>query len=365
MKVKFKNNNNAEFFSTLSKRVEEYFVQNDLSKNANSKMVFKTTLILTVFFASYFLLIFNVFNVWGAIGLCMLLGLFKSFIGFNISHDAAHGSYSSKPIANNILSYTFEMLGTSSYMWKIMHNVIHHTYTNIPEHDDDLEPFFMIRLNPTKKAMRVHKYQHWYATFFYALTSFSWVFSKDYGKLFQKEIGGSYQVKKHAPKDVIILLASKLSYYMFFIILPWLVLPFSFLQIIAGFMIMHAVQGISLAIVFQLAHVVEEAEFPEPAACGTIENSWAIHQLYTTANFARNSKLATFFFGGLNFQVEHHLFPRICHVHYRPLSDIVKETALEYGIPYNENTTMWKAIKSHYKMIKRLGVAPQVTEAAA
>jgi len=131
---------------------------------------------------------------------------------------------------------------------------------------------------------------------------------------------------------------------------------------------MHFIQGITLAVVFQLAHVVEGATFPAPDEKGDIMNNWTIHQLNTTANFAMKSPLAFWFFGGLNFQVEHHLFPHICHIHYPQLAPIVKQTANEFGISYHENTTMWDAIKSHTRMLKLLGrfdVLPSATATAA
>lgn len=354
MQVKFQAASNPQFFNTLRNRVEDYFKQNNISKNGDWRMVSKTIIILSVFFGSYILLVSNLLAPWSAALICVLLGLFTAFIGFNISHDAVHGSYSSNPKVNKILGYTFDMLGASSYMWNLAHNIVHHTFTNIPEHDDDLEPVSLIRLHPEKKLKPIHRYQHYYATFFYGLTSISWVFMKDYKKLFKTKIL-NYEYKKVPTADVIKIVGAKLLYYFFFLVLPVLITDFAWWQVIIGFFIMHFAEGITLAIVFQLAHVVESTEFPTPSEDGTIENNWAIHQLHTTADFARNSKLATFFFGGLNFQVEHHLFPRICHVHYRKISDIVRQTALEFGIPYNDNKTMWDAIKSHYRVLKQFG----------
>ena len=120
---------------------------------------------------------------------------------------------------------------------------------------------------------------------------------------------------------------------------------------------MHFVQGLTMAIVFMLAHVVEQTDFPLPNDTGNIKNTWAVHQLYTTANFARNNSLLNFFCGGLNFQIEHHLYPRICHVHYKEISNIVKETAGQFNLRYNENASFRGAIGSHIRMLKALGRA--------
>jgi linoleoyl-CoA desaturase len=235
-----------------------------------------------------------------------------------------------------------------------MHNVIHHTYTNIPGHDEDLEPVSLIRLSTENKLKKIHRYQHYYAYFFYCLTSISWVFKKDFVAFFRKKIG-NYENKTHPTKEYIILFVTKSIYFLLFLVLPLTLISAPAWLTITGFIAMHFIQGITLAVVFQLAHVVENTTFPVPDKNGDVQNNWNIHQLNTTANFATNSFLAGWFFGGLNYQVEHHLFPQICHIHYPGISKVVKQTALEFGIPYNENKTMWQAIKSHTHMLKVLG----------
>ncbi|MEQ1733064.1 MAG: acyl-CoA desaturase [Bacteroidia bacterium] len=353
MQIKFDHQNNAQFFITLKQRVDNYFKDNNISPNANSYMVFKSIVLMLAFYGIYAVILSGALNIWLIFALCIILGLFTAFVGFNISHDATHGSYSKSSKINKILSYTFDMFGASSYMWSIAHNQIHHTYTNIPDHDDDLEPVFLVRLHEEKKLYWIHRYQHYYASFFYLIVSLNWVLFKDYSKMFSKQIL-HHNVRKIATKDMVILFASKLIYYFMFIVLPML-LGYTWWQVLIGFTVMHFAEGFTLAIVFQLAHVVESTHFPMPDANGTVENNWAVHQLYTTANFARNSKLATFFFGGLNYQVEHHLFPRICHIHYKKISEIVKTTTQEFNIPYNDYKTMGQAIASHYRMLKLLG----------
>ncbi len=358
MQIKFQAQNNAEFFLTLKNRVENYFTSNNISKNANGLMIFKTVFLLATLFGLLSLVYFTPLNnVTGAL-VCIGIGAFTAFIGFNVSHDATHGSYSSNSTVNKLLAYTFDLCGASSYMWSIAHNQVHHTYTNIPEHDDDLEPVFFIRLHEEKKLYWIHRFQHWYASFFYMLTSISWVFLKDYKTMFAKNIL-NHALKPISLKDASIILISKALYLFMYLVLP-IMLGYTVLQVVVGFLLIHIVEGFILAIVFQLAHVVENVQFPMPKENGTIENNWAVHQLYTTTNFARKSKLATFFFGGLNYQVEHHLFPRICHVHYTKLSEIVMQTAKEFNIPYNDYKTMWKAMISHFKMLKMLGKFEQL-----
>jgi linoleoyl-CoA desaturase len=129
-------------------------------------------------------------------------------------------------------------------------------------------------------------------------------------------------------------------------------------QFIIGFVAMNIAEGLVLGLVFQLAHVVEDTEIRH-ATNNSIEDAWAIHQLKTTANFAPTNKLANFLCGGLNLQVEHHLFPKICHVHYRKLSVIVRQTAREFNLPYHENRSFLSALRSHYLFLKRLGTPVQ------
>lgn len=119
---------------------------------------------------------------------------------------------------------------------------------------------------------------------------------------------------------------------------------------------MHWVAGFTLAVIFQMAHVIEETEHhPFPHGTGTIDNQWAIHQLETTANFGTGNRFLNWYAGGLNFQVEHHLFPNICHIHYKAISKIVKETAQEYGVAYNEKPSLAAAVASHYRLLRKLG----------
>jgi len=354
IKIKFRNRDQKDFFPTLQKRVNEYFETRNMPKSGNWQMKAKLIFFLGGFITLYILIILDLFNLWGLLGLSLLLGFFTAFVGFNVSHDAVHGALSSKTWLNRVFAYTFNLAGTNEYMWNIMHNIVHHTYTNIPGHDDDLEPVSLIRLSTEKKLKKVHRYQHWYAFFFYTLTTLSWVFKKDFATFFKKKIG-NYENKKHPAREYFILFFSKAVYLFIFLALPMLVLSVPWWQVVIGFVLLHLVQGITLAVVFQLAHVVEGTEFPEPLEDGSMQNAWAIHQVKTTSNFARRSFLANWFFGGLNFQIEHHLFPHICHVHYKRLSVIVKQTAEEFNIRYNEHKTMWAALRSHTRMLRRFG----------
>ncbi|MEP6465839.1 MAG: acyl-CoA desaturase, partial [Parafilimonas sp.] len=272
----------------------------------------------------------------------------------NISHDAVHGSLSSNKSVNKVLGYSFNVIGANSYMWNITHNIVHHTYTNIEGHDEDIELISLLRVSPHQKLRKVHRYQYLYAFFFYSLSSLLWVFVKDYVKFFKKQIG-NYSNKKHPRSQYYILFISKAVYYTLFLVIPLVFIHTQWWLILLGFVAMHLVQGLTMAIIFMLAHVVEETDFPLPDDTGNLKNTWAVHQLYTTADFGRNNSLLSFLCGGLNFQVEHHLYPRVCHVHYKRISEIVKETAESFNLRYNDNISFSSAIASHIRFLKALG----------
>ena len=354
-KVKFIDIHKSAFFAITRQRVEAYFQNKGISKHANTAMWGKTVLFLTGYFLLYGLIISNIFGPWIMLVLAMGLGTFAAFIGFNISHDAIHGSFSANKTTNKILSHTFYLVGANPYVWSISHNIVHHTYTNIAGHDEDIEVApGLIRLDKDEKVNKVQRYQHFYAFFLYGLSSLSWVLRKDYKKFFQKKIG-QHTTTHHPRIEYFNLFFYKLAYYVMFIVIPIIVLDISWWQVLIGFLVMHIIEGIIIGLVFQLAHVVEETAFTIPNEEGNVEEAWAVHQMQTTANFSRKSWLANYLCGGLNMQIEHHLFPKICHIHYKALSEIVKATAKECNVPYLENTTFFTALQSHYRLLKKMG----------
>ncbi|RZL32371.1 MAG: acyl-CoA desaturase, partial [Pedobacter sp.] len=348
-KVKFTNVNKCTFYATLRKRVDNYFEEQNISVYANNAMWFKATLILGTFITLYLLIMLGNFSALITLSLAILLGVFGAFVGFNICHDAIHKAFSKNPLVNKSFSVLFSLIGASAYVWSICHNIVHHTYTNISGHDEDIDVApGLIRFCEKEPVNKLQSYQHIYAFGLYSLAMLSWVFRKDYKKFFQTKIGS--QVANHPPIEYFNLFFFKFLYYFLFIILPLIVLDFTWWQFTLGFLAMQLAQGLVLGLVFQLAHVVEGTSFPHPNNDGNIEEAWAAHQMMTTANFATDSKLAAFFCGGLNRQIEHHMFPKICHIHYPAIGKIVKKTALEFNLPYIENSTFCSALASHYRM---------------
>jgi linoleoyl-CoA desaturase len=184
-----------------------------------------------------------------------------------------------------------------------------------------------------------------------------WILFQDFEKYFKQKVHNT-DLQKMKTSDHIVFWTSKLLYIFFYIVLPiWLT---GWQQWLAFFISLHVGLGFTLAVVFQLAHVVEETEFTFAPLDKTthIENEWAIHQLKTTSNFSPNNKLISWFAGGLNYQIEHHLFPRISHIHYPALSKIVKLKCQEFNVPYNCIPSLNGAIQSHFRFIKSLGKKP-------
>jgi linoleoyl-CoA desaturase len=290
------------------------------------------------------------------LGLTVLMGVGIAGLGFCVAHDALHGAYSRQPAVNRALGFVFDLVGANGYMWKITHNVIHHTYTNIHGIDEDLTVSPLLRLSPDAPRRGFHRWQQWYALPAYSLSTLFWVFVKDYQQFLAKDLG-PYKGRTHPRSEVAILLVTKALYYTWAVAIPLLVIDLPWWQIGVGFIVVHLVAGTILGVVFQLAHVVEDTEYPAPDERGAMESAWMVHEMRTTADFGRGNALLNWYVGGLNFQVEHHLFPRVCSVHYPAISPIVEAVAQECGVPYHAAPTFRSAVRSHLTMLKRLGSA--------
>jgi len=355
-RLKFINKDKSRFFNTLRANVDAYFIENKLSKHATPEMVVKTVILLSAYLVPYLLIVFFHLSFLPVLLLFALMGMAMAGIGMSIMHDANHGAYSSKPAVNNLLGYTLNLVGVTVFNWKFQHNIMHHTYTNIHTMDDDLDGPPAVRFSPHHPLKPMHKFQHIYVFFFYSLLTLNWFLVKDFVQLVRyRKNGVNKSSKREHLKNIFVLIFSKLFYLFYLIFIPCILLHYPFLTILTGILVMHAIAGLILSVTFQLAHSVEAAAFPLPNAKNEVENDWAIHQLNTTVDFARTNRILNWYLGGLNFQVVHHLFPGICHVHYSALSEIVKNTAESFGIPYLENETLGEAIRSHIHTLKRFG----------
>lgn len=354
--IKFVERPRTEFFNTLRSRVNNYFEENRLEKTGDYRMVIKSVLMLSLYFVPFVFIITGAIPVWATFIMWFLMGLGASGVGMSVMHDANHGAYSKYPFINKMMGRSMYLLGGSKFTWKIQHNVLHHTYTNIYGMDEDIHDKPILRLSPHGKLSGIHKYQHIYAFILYGLATLGWALNKDFKQLIRYNKSGLTKGSGGKPKvEMIKLVASKIVYFMIMLGLPLLFSGFSLGVLLLGFLLMHFTAGVFVTTIFQLAHVVEETDHPVPTVNGEIENAWAIHQLETTSNFAKRNRVLSWFVGGLNYQVEHHLFYNICHIHYKKIAPIVKKTAKEFGIPYYEKQTFWQALGSHIRVLKQIG----------
>ena len=359
-------NTGQDFLTTVNKRVNEYFKSNNISRQANGEMFFKTAFMFALYTLPYVLMITGIVsNIWAMSFLCLIMGTGIAGIGLSVMHDANHGAYSKKPWINNLLGYSLNIVGGNAFNWKVQHNVLHHTYTNVHEADEDISPRGVLRMCPESDWKPMHRFQHMYAWFFYGLMTLVWVVTKDYVRIMKYHKDGLVKKQK---TDIVtewtILIVSKVLYIGYTLVLPIVLLDVAWWQVLIGFFAMHYVAGFILAIIFQPAHVIDGTEYPMPDDEGQLENSWAIHQLITTTNFATRNYLFSWYVGGLNMQVEHHLFPNICHVHYRKIGKIVRQTAEDFGLPYKDVPTFFGALAMHARMLKELGKRPAAVPAA-
>lgn len=344
-----------DFWRDLQSRIRKYLKTQRSGPHANYKYYTKAMVMASLQWVPFFVILLLTPNLGLFYLLWVIAGIGMAGIGMNVMHDAIHRSVSNKKWVNQLLGASIYLLCGNAFNWRVQHNMLHHGFTNIPGIDEDIDAGGLIRLHHQTPWKKAHRYQHIYAPLLYGFLTINWVLFKEFNQLFTYHKKGlTQQVGKGLKKEIAILIATKLLYFAVFLALPMLVTPYAWYHILLGFLVMHFVAGFILSFIFQLAHVVEEAQPPiEDDA-----SSWAVHQMENTANFSTRNKLITYYSGGLNFQVEHHLFPSICHVHYPQISKIVKQTAQEYNKVYLECPKFWEAVNLHLKHLKTLGEKP-------
>jgi linoleoyl-CoA desaturase len=315
----------------------------------------------TLFFIPYVFILTLSMPSWLQILLTFVMGVGMAGVGMNVMHDGNHESFSKKSWVNKLMGSSIYILAGNVYNWKVQHNVLHHTYTNVHGHDEDLDAGRILRFTKHAEWKWYHRFQHYYSILLYGLLTINWAITTDFIQMKR------YMKQKLAygklPNPFVnwsTLVISKIVYLSLWIVLPIAVLKLAWWKILIGFFIMHYTAGLILSVIFQLAHVMDAAEMPLPEKDGSLKNTWAIHQLKTTVNFSPKSKIINWFTGGLNHQVEHHIFPNISHIHYGKIAEIVKKTAKEFNLPYNEYRTTRKALIAHFSYLRLMGVKPNI-----
>ena len=356
---KFLYKGKTNFFRVLRARIDAHFAGRN--RRDDPRLYLKSIIILTWFFTSYCLLLSGS-NRGLQLLLCLSTALAACAIGFNIFHDSIHQSFSGNPAINLFLARgSCALLGVSRYFWWYKHNVLHHSFTNVFQWDDDLETRGCLRMSPRQPWEKKFKHQHVYCWFLYSLATMEWIFVKDFIHYFTMRINPYQPYPPMSRMDKIEFWTSKIVYFSIFLGLPFLMQ--SAWTCVAGLAIFHLTVGFSVTLIFNLAHVMERTSFPVPEGENppSFESEWAVHQLATTVNFGRDNRWLTWFSGGLNYQIEHHLFPKVSHTHYPEMSTILQHTAKEFGLPYHDYPTYVSALKSHFRTLKRLTESPRVS----
>lgn len=345
----------GEFFSTLRKSVQNYFDENKISSAGNAQLYTKAAILIAIYIGLYGSIVALPIPGYLALIFASLLGFVQALVGFNIMHDACHDAFSEKKSVNFWFGLSMNALGSDAFMWRQKHNLVHHTYTNVDGVDDDIAKTPFLRMSPSQPRLKAHKFQHIYLTFLYSISTIYWIVVKDVIHYFS---ANTYNVEigKMTTKEHFIFWISRALYLFMYIVLPCMIWGIGWG--ILGFTLMHMMLGMTMSFVFQLAHVVENVDFEHlEGEHLKVENEWAVHQLATTSDFAPDNKVVSWLLGGLNFQVEHHLFPRVSHVHYPEIQKIVKKTCEDFGVAYHHYETTGEALASHFRHMKRLGQA--------
>lgn len=359
-KKSFQRSEDADFMRVLKSRVNEYFTSRKKSKAGNWSMYIKTFVMLALYFTPYAILLSGmVTNPILVTGCYILIGMGTLGIGLGIMHDANHGSYSKKKWVNKYLGYTMNLIGANAEIWKLQHNVLHHSYTNIHGGDDDINVPGVLRFTPHDKRYGIHKLQFIYAWLLYGLSTLSRTTAREFVQATRYRKLGLINGKGEFRRMILRISAWKIFYYTYLLVIPLIVVPVPFWVIIVAYLTMHVVTGIAMTSIFHTAHLVPACQFPEADAQGEIKTSWVAHELKTTSNFSPRSNVFSWFIGGLNYQVEHHLFPNICHVHYKKISKIVATTTKEFGLPYHTQKNFIVALWNHLKFLYTMGRVEQ------
>ena len=352
-----------DFQKTLNERVNTYLRENGILGRDVPAMYLKTAVALAWWLGAYLLLLLGHFSTPVNIALCLVWALAIASVGFNVMHDSNHGGYSNNPRINKLFSLSAEMLGMSGFRWRTKHNVWHHTYTNIAGFDDDVETFGLMRLTPRAAWKPLYRGQAWYYPLVYSFIAFDFIL-RDFMMVLVGKSDANHIYPKMSAMDQVTFWVGKIFFFTIVFALPMLVFPWW--QVLIGFTIVMLTVGLVMAVVFQLAHINGDAQFPVPVGSPQhIENEWAVHQVETTTDFAPHNRLLNFYVGGLNYQIEHHLLPHVCHLNYPRLAPIVKATCEEFGIRYNCYATWREAFAAHVRELRLLGRRSETEQAEA
>ncbi len=339
--------------ASLVEAVRSYFERRNIRPDGGWRMVLKSVLFLAWWLTAFSLLVFWASTWWHVVLLTVAVGLSVAGIGFNIQHDGGHGSYARRPFANRVSALALDLMGGSSYFWHFKHNILHHQYTNVEGVDDDLDAGPFLRLASGQQRRWFHRFQHWYIWPLYAFLPPRWQFWDDFATLAKGRIG-THRIPRPKGWNLALLFAGKAAFVTWALVVPLTMHSVGIVLLVYAGCVL--VTGVTLGTVFQLAHCIQGASFrATPKEGERMDRPWTEHQLATTVDFAPRNRLLSWYLGGLNFQVEHHLFPRVSHIHYPALEPIIRSICLEHDVPHLSYDTLWSAMRAHVRHLRMLG----------
>jgi linoleoyl-CoA desaturase len=334
------------FHQALRSRVREHLDVTGREVRGAAAMYVKTALLFAWLAASYWLLVFGQPGLAGGAALAVSLGLAIAGIGFNVMHDGSHGSYSTSPTVNRWMARSIDLLGGSSFVWQRKHNLLHHTWPNVEGVDDDVDTGGLARLSPEQPRRFHHRFQHVYMWPLYCFLAVKWQLWDDFATLATGRMSGR-PFPRPRGSELAVFVLGKLVFFTLAFVVPLTQHPAW--TVVLGYLLASSTAGLTLSVVFQLAHCVPEAE------TGRELSSWATRQVQSSVDFARGNRLLGWYVGGLNMQIEHHLFPQVCHLHYRAIAPVVEATCREWGVRYPSHPTFRAAVAAHFRQLQALG----------
>lgn len=355
--LRFDTSSASEFKDVLNARVNHYFKKRGGHRRATPWAWAKLIFVMTAFWSNWAAITLTPHSVATTVGLLAIQAILYMTIAYTVGHDAVHGTLTGKPkIDGAIYWLSFNVLGANSYLWRTRHNHGHHFIVNIPGWDLDIEGTKAIRLAPHVPWMKIHRYQHIYTSFLYMIFTLHWIVFKDFKVFFMDQIGNK-QGLKHSKWRLVEMVFLKALYFTYTLVIPTLVLPYSFGQILTTFVLFHFAFSYLITLSFAYSHVGVDAKFVFPDETGKLPHSFYEHQLLTSIDFHPTSHVAGFVYGGFSAHVAHHMFPGIHSIHYPELTKIIAKTTKEFGLPYYEHN-LWQMVVGHYRFLKKMGEGP-------
>ena len=345
--------NGGAFIQDTRREVEQYLSRGRTRLRGAIQLYAKAPIALALTAVSWSALMFLQPGIVLA-SLCLLgLVLGSMLTAFCVQHDANHGSYFRKRRWNHLVGWSADaFLGFSSYAWRVKHNVAHHTYTNVDGFDDDATQVPLLRFAPSQPVRPWYRFQQYYIWPMYMLMGLRWQIAGDLAAFRRGRVGES-ALRPPRGWTLAGVVVGKAIFLTWALVIPMLVYPWW--GVVAAYLGFTMITSLIMATTFQLAHCVQEASFASPDELRDERRVWAVHEVETTVDFCPRNPVLTWMLGGLNFQIEHHLFPKVPHTHYPKIAEIVRRNCDLHGVRYSFHPSLGGALRSHFLHLRAMG----------